>query len=994
MRRKIFFALAIVYFFTLLLNYKPVFGGSAAADYICDNGIQEYNAGKYDEALGTFKKALLVEAENPIAKSYIEKIFKKQILSSVSLPFEKTIPQRTKPVPKSYLAQNKISRQEQLPQKSISETPVKKDYKYSRQEMIDKEIDKFSQQKETYEGRETSGEGRMTRDEGRETRDEGRWTKGERRERIEEYLPEDQQRLDKEEECLLEISGVKVRGEIQFRGGVTSHDAYWKRANWDLNEAVSQKNTRMLSHNALDNGVNTYDPRIYDRLKVLLDTDREQGFGFHSNISVDPWSFTGKSANITVPSSLNDTTDIELKYWSNTGYTLNETINTNRFGNPINLPEIKVKDNKTDAFTVISDAGGGVFNVPILKIERQFQPFREFWFDYKQEDLKMRVFPIAYENQSLTFDDPLQLSNKHVWWEDSPWIHRWKPGNRNTVAGSPVDYTKGYWDNSLSFAVRDSESQRLVGLRGFSFDFSLPEGTEFLTSVVAPKDPWQDYGQVDNFLSASRLKQSVMDNLSIGVSATSRWGYNVDEDNQLDASNYVLGADAGYEITDGIKASAEIARSNSKYDISDSQFKTEQRGNAYHFSLLGRYPFESIMNTQYGYDGIQPAKEETFFNKFRFFVCRLDEGFDQPLSSYSNTRDDQFWGRHLHFGQPFTYYAEGSRKPSGGLTTWDDVKSSRIGDGIDVGRDTIGLRIESSLWDKKVNNLFDSRNVHNVEGKFIENVTQDELDLQVNDKMLFKALGVYQKMPKTIGGQDPFVFDSITGEFFKNGAIEDGKNASLKTGSLGMEYSFFDWLSINGIYEYTNDYNVGYANTPQSQLWNRAGGLNKYIENGNPYREVLPVLYDQGCFPLPPYDFYNIYRMGININPLDNLGIALDYTSNEYKNAGPIGSTMNHVGCAISYSPMEKMAIFLKYTYSRWKDIDQILVGDILGHSNIFAEFMYRMSKDEDFVLQYGEASRDPYQGGILDVGWDPYGGTIRTLDTQHIFRVYYRRKF
>ncbi len=103
---------------------------------------------------------------------------------------------------------------------------------------------------------------------------------------------------------------------------------------------------------------------------------------------------------------------------------------------------------------------------------------------------------------------------------------------------------------------------------------------------------------------------------------------------------------------------------------------------------------------------------------------------------------------------------------------------------------------------------------------------------------------------------------------------------------------------------------------------------------------------------------------------------------------------MNHVGCAISYSPMEKMAIFLKYTYSRWKDIDQILVGDILGHSNIFAEFMYRMSKDEDFVLQYGEASRDPYGGGVLDIGWDPYGGSLRTIDTQHIIRAYYRRKF
>ncbi|MFH1442165.1 MAG: hypothetical protein ABIH18_09030 [Candidatus Omnitrophota bacterium] len=982
MRQKIFLALTIVSFFSILLNYSPVFGGSAAADYICDNGIQEYNSGKYDEALVTFKKALLVDAENPVAKSYIENIFKKQILSSVNLPLEKTTARKTKPVPRPYLAEKKISPQKQSPKKSIPKTPVKKDYKYSREELINKEIDKFSRQK-------------SKRTEFEET--EYRLDELDNAQRVgsRNIYDYDQERLDKEEECLLEIAGVKVRGEVQMRGGWTPHDGYWKRANWDLNEAISQKNTRMLSHDALNNGVNTYDPRIYDRLKVLLDTDKEQGFGFHSNITVDPWSFTGKTANITVSNNFGvDNADVQLKYWSNTGYTLNETVRTNRTGDTFNLPEVKVKDGKVDTFSVVGDIpGGGTFVIPEMKIYRQFQPFREFWFDYKQEDLKVRVFPLAYENQALTFDDPLQLSNKHIWWEDSPWIHRWKPGNRNT-ANVPVDFTKGYWDNSLSFAVRDSESQRLVGLRGFSFDFALPEGTEFLTSVVAPKDPWQDYGQVDNFLSASRLKQSVMDNLSVGVSATSRWGYNVDEDNQLDARNYVVGADAGYEITNGIKASAELAYSNSKYDMSDSQFETQKRGYAYHFSLLGRYPFESIMNTQYGYDGIQPAEEESFFNKFRLFVCRLDEGFDQPLSSYSNTRDDQFWGRHLHFRQPYTYYAEGSRKPNGGLTTWDDVKPSRIGDGIDVGRDTLGLRVESSLWDKKVNNLFDVRNVHSTEGKFVENVAQDELDLQINDRMLFKALGVYQKMHKTLGGQDPFIFDSISGEFFKNNSIEDGKEVSLKTGSLGLEYSFFDWLSINGIYEYTNDYNVGYANTPQSQLWNRVGQPFTYIENGNVYNEIPARLYDQGCFPLPPYPFYNIYRMGININPLDNLGIALDYTFNEYKNASPISSTMNHIGCEISYSPMEKMAIFLKYTYSRWKDIDQILVGDILGHSNIFAEFMYRMSKDEDFVLQYGEASRDPYQGGILDVGWDPYGGTVRTLDTQHIFRIYYRRKF
>lgn len=986
MRKKIVFL--IVFIFCMGFNYCLVFAASNSSEYLCETGIKFYKTGRYNDALNEFKKALLVDPANQTARQYIDKInlqqqgiAKSEIASSSRQggtprnDIKGKIP-LAKPKP---LSKDRDTRdiRDKIIEQALSQQ-VKSDYQpqpqtkqsISRDELVSRELNKYSGEK---------------------------WG-------IKEIpLPQDKpgvlddekykyERLDKEEECLLEIAGVKVRGEAQVRMGLTSKDAVWKQANWDLNEAVSEKNTRMLSNNALDRTQNTYDPRIYDRIKVLLDTDNPEGLDFHTNITVDPWSFTGKSPHITALGNNNDTADVELKYWSNTGYTLNETIHTNGGGNTLNLPEVKVKDNKIDSFSVSGDLGG-TFSVPSLKIERQFQPFREFWLDYKQEGMKIRFFPIAYANQALTFDDPLQLSNKHLWWEDSPWIHRWRPGNRNTL-NAPDDFTKGYWDNSLSFAVRDSESQRLVGLRGFSFDFTPVEGTTFQTNVAAPKDPWQDYAEVDNFLSASRLKQSVADNFDVGASGTTRMGYDVDNGNELDARNYVVAADAGYEISDGIKATVEIAHSDSKYDMSDSDFESEKRGNAYHFSLLGRYPFESIMHTQYGYDGIQREKEEPFFNKFRFLACHIDEGFDQPLSSYNQTRGDQFWGRHLHFRTPLRYYAQGERKEDDGLVTWDDIKGSRIGDGIDVARDTLGLRIESSLWDKKVENLFDVRNVHSSEGKFIENVTQDQLDVRVNDQLLFKTLGIYQKMPKTVGGRDSFIFDSNSGKFFNNNDIADGKNASLKTGSLGLEYSFFDWLSVNGIYERTNDYYVGYANTPQSVLWNRSGGASTYIENGKIYREVPPIVYSQLYFPQPPYDFYNIYSTGINIKPLDNLDIYLDYTCNEYKNAGPIGSTMNHIGCEMSYSPMEKMAIFLKYTYSRWKDVDQLATGDIIGHSNLFAEFMYRMSKDEDFVLQYGEGSRDPYQGDILNLSWDPYGGSIRTLDTQHIFRIYYRRRF
>ncbi|MFH0935956.1 MAG: hypothetical protein V1828_03790, partial [Candidatus Omnitrophota bacterium] len=122
----------------------------------------------------------------------------------------------------------------------------------------------------------------------------------------------------------------------------------------------------------------------------------------------------------------------------------------------------------------------------------------------------------------------------------------------------------------------------------------------------------------------------------------------------------------------------------------------------------------------------------------------------------------------------------------------------------------------------------------------------------------------------------------------------------------------------------------------------------------------------------------------------------LDYTRNPYEKAGPIDDNINHVGFEVSYLPVPKLGLFFRYTYSRWQDINKLILGDtgLYGHHNFFAEAIFRKSEDEDISFQYGESSRNPYMGGILDVTWDPYGGSLSTIDTQHIFRLYYRRRF
>jgi hypothetical protein len=368
----------------------------------------------------------------------------------------------------------------------------------------------------------------------------------------------------------------------------------------------------------------------------------------------------------------------------------------------------------------------------------------------------------------------------------------------------------------------------------------------------------------------------------------------------------------------------------------------------------------------------------------------MDAGFDSALSSYHNTRQDAFWVRHISFRKSFDYYYSGLKYPSSNM---DEVNAAKIGDGIDIGRDVVGLRVES-LWDHGASNLFDIRNVHYTNGKYIETVTRDEVTVLPSDKLTVKLLGLYQDLPKTKGGIDPFVFNGDTGEYladYSGDPIDDGKDPSLKTGAIGAEYVFLEWLSANVIFECTNDYTLAYGNFPRG-LFNGSMLGGSYYEYGKEYRAGSPYLYDQQVFPQPPYPFYKIYQFGFKLLPKDNLDIYLDYTRNEFELAGQNSDKMNHLGFEVSYMPSKKFGMLFKYTYSRWKDPTLLGSGitEVVGHHNFFTEFRYLASKEDEFILQYGEGNTSP----IGTITFDPHGGSLLTLDTQHIIRAYYRKKF
>src|SRR3989338_1369567 len=621
-----------------------------------------------------------------------------------------------------------------------------------------------------------------------------------------------------------EVVPIKLSGEYQIAFGASSDGFEWKRANGNLNE----RDYHILSDAALNNRENTFDHRIFSSFRTNLDTQNAQGLNFHTNITVDPWSFTGKSDKFTLSSADGtDSAEIELKYWSNTGRIFNETFYTEILGDSFAIPEIKITDDKTSALAQ-KTTFGGTFNIQSKKIHREFQPVRELWFDYALDNAKLRVFPMALSDQALTSDDPLGLSNRHIYWEESPWILKWEPGHFNSGAGAR-DFSLGRWSDSLAFATRDSDMVRLTALRGLSFDYQPTDETSFKMTGASPKGLWQDYNSFDNFPIAARFKQDIGDKLMLGSTYTYRLGLNEDENYERDAVNYTWGLDSGFSPVIGTKLESEVAISLPKHDIS-SAYYWNKRGMAYHLALLGS-PERDLLGLNY--NSIKPEETDHSFLKGRMQFTHMSEGFDPALASYRETRKDRFWSRHIHFRKPFArFYSDTDYNESS--LSWDDVAPSAIGDGIDIGRNVFGLRLEVSTLDRRLDELFDVRNVHTFNGKYLENVARSETTYKPTEKLTTKVLAIYHDMHQTHAGKDPYLVDGQSDRIVDNSIIPDDKNPSTKTFSLGANYDFFEWVSGYSIWEYTNDINAAYDAFPRGIL--NSGSLETFSEYGKTFR--------------------------------------------------------------------------------------------------------------------------------------------------------------
>ena len=907
--------------FTILFFLVPsnlVFSFDGA-EVLVGVALNYYNQGYYQEALHEFNKVLLMEPDNEQALHYIQEIHGKG--------------------------------------------------QSSRQERISKALDEFDQ------------ESQMQKAQAKDTIVN--------REQAKEYLKNKYQRplenktIQKKPEVVVEQKRtvtVSINGDFQAAAGVRKpSDFIWKEANGDLNE----RNWRIVFG---ESEYNTYDPAVFDRLRVNVDANKElndglQNVSAHLNLTVDPWSFTGKSEKFTLAGVGGDRADFELKYWANTGKTINEIVPTLTNGDAMALPEIKVINGMTTP-TRVNTTFTNIFNIPAEKISTNFMPVRELWFDYKDDPYSVRFFPIAYQDQALTSDDPLMLSNRHTWWEESPWLSEWKPGNLNTGA-HPNDFSKGIWDDSLAFFTRDSDGLRLTALRGLAFQYNGVD-LNLKSTIASPKDLWLDYGEFSTYASATRLKYDLLSNLGVGLTNITHFGYTGGD---LDGINYAFSADSKYEPILGTRVSAQIATSQATFDETVEDFTSKKSGNAYLVSMENRFPQEDIYEQDF--NAIRKKDTETGFLKSRLRFVRMDTNFVSSLASFRQTRDDEFWSRHVSFRKHPLFLYTGLNKPM----SWEDIKPFAIGDGIDAGRDVIGWRLEGStkFFSRDFDGLFDVRNVNNQEGGFVENVARIEGTYEVTDKLTTKFLGLRQQMPDTVAGLDPFIFDPTTGKPLVNTAITGGQDPSLGTVSFGFNYDLTKEFSFNAVWEHTNDSTAATDNYPRG-LFN-SSSFTTSIENGKIYREPIPFLYSQTGFDLPPYSYFDIYKFGFSFAPFRQIEFYLDFAYNDNKKAGQIDDNMNHYGLEIAYTPTDKWSFLFKYAYSHWIDM---LTLNATGaevyhwHNNFFLESKYHLNQSSEFIFDYGV-------GGITPLGtsiYDPFGGALAVLDTQQIFRLYYKKRF
>ena len=685
------------------------------------------------------------------------------------------------------------------------------------------------------------------------------------------------------------LSEPVVKGNYRFNFGVDTSDFIWKEATY----LERERSWRWLLG---DMRYNTYDRSIYNQFQLSIDAPITENLSMYTKISIDPWSFVGKSQTITLPTWYaatdgNDPVDIQLKYWSNTGNTYPEIVRSVK-GDSFALPAIKVANGRSQPTEVKGqwdELKPWYHHIDIseLNIDMELKPMKALWFDYKEDEYRAILFLYAEENISMYSDDPLKLVNNHIFWQASPWLYKWVPGRLYTVTG----WENGAWQ--ADEVLRDSAGNWLSLLRAFRFEGEIASiYADFM--MAAPLDLWDDYTDVNNVPLALRFKKEFTDQFMIGTVYTSRIGF--DKDSQ-DAYDQAMAIDSAFEINEYHTIKTEAAISKTNQNINNEVYEVKSDDDAYTFALESKMdPFEIPIDSKLSY-------------------TQMGKDFQAPLAVYNYTRNDQQWGRHIAF------YRRG-----------DDEENYRIGNGIDKDRKVTA--IDLSIGEFEGTDIYlNARNVNSAtDDSLVENIIRGEVSYRSSDQMLYKFLVLTHNRPDNAAD----------------------KSQDINTGSMGFKYDFTDWLSLEEIFERTNE-----------------------------YPEFPDYLYSWATMnPEAPYPYYCINKTRLVFSPDKWTEIGLEYIYNEFNYAATLDDFMNYAGADIKYQIYEDVSTRLVYRYSRVSDYG--LDGEVVGHHNLYFECVYDCDENSRFSLQFSDLGN--YIEGL---GWQS-----AVLDTQHIVRLVYEGTF
>ncbi|NQT22356.1 MAG: hypothetical protein HQ579_02840 [Candidatus Omnitrophica bacterium] len=755
-------------------------------------------------------------------------------------------------------------------------------------------------------------------------------------------------------------SMVKIRGTYGASFGITAEEFLWKEANGDWQE----KNWRYISG---DLDENTYDPRIFDRYQLEIETDTNTPFNAYTEIVMDPWSFTGIGSE-TVYNAWGDRVDVKYKYWENTGKTINETFRTYN-GNFISTSEQKVIQNKVTADRVNSGLIWQPGNPPppfflstnrSVEIDSFFRPVRRLWVEYNEEPVYIKVFPIADQREALTTDDPLHLSNNHVYWAPSPWLFSYDPGMRLSVG---VQDAKWNWD--LAWFAEDSNRRYLTYLRGITLGYECKDVATIDATVAAPMTPWQYYGEVDNVPAAIRLKFFPFENLQVGSTYTARMGF---DKKILRAANQALGFDVAYRWFPRMDLYGQYVGT---YNAIEHPNELEHANYVHqenwdHGGKFGmKTSFDMTDNYRFKYD--------TYF-------AFMGRDFLAALADYKDTRADREWGRHIWF-DPISVEDE----------------EIRIGNGIDINRYVFGFNFRANIIQRLFDLYVNFRNVHASDtSDFVENVFRLEGVSNPVPNLQLKGLFLNRVYPDSIGDFDPIFRDRYRDEFLRNYMVLDGQEVVVNTFSTGAKLDMLDGkLSVYGIYEATNDP----QDFPRGILNSVAYSTLVTTETvAQDFNRLINQVYNQNIFDLPPYEYYNIWKAVVTIKPTEDLRIRYEHVTNGNRNyAALYDNNHTHDSIEVSQKVLKNVTIDAGYSRSKIINLRRAIDTNAVDmqyepHHNIYAQMRVNFKKGQRLVLQFGEAWIQQERPGVYDLRWPSTRTSV--LDTRSIFRVFFEGKF